>query len=62
MNLVDCYVTKVLSKPKYGTFLEVEWWSVEVEYNSWGTKTSGSLVFPTEAEASKVEEGYHFLA
>lgn len=62
MNLVDCYVTKVLGKPEHGSCLGVEWWTVPIEYISWGTPARRDLWRPSLEEALKVKEGFHFLA
>ena len=58
MRLVDCYVTKVRSKPvlAYG-----KWW-VEVEFIGYGVAGRHSLLFDTKHEGLEVEEGFHFLA
>lgn len=58
MNLVDCYVTKVLGDPfeKYG-----KWW-VKVEFESWGRPGTTELMFSSEAEARAVAEGIEFLS
>lgn len=62
MNLVDCYVTKVLGEPVHRHCYDACWWQVPVEYNSWGTLSKTDLVFKTKEAADKVVEGYHFLA
>lgn len=62
MNLVDCYVTKVLEPPQRGSALGVEWWTVKVEYISWGAPAVIDLWRPSQEEAEKVKEGFHFLA
>lgn len=58
MNLIDCYVTKILGEPyrKFGY-----WWvSVEFEAEGWpGTK---EIMFRTEKAARAAAVGYHFLA
>lgn len=58
MNLVDCFVTKVLTTPyeKYG-----RWW-VGVEYDSWGHISKSEIMLNTEAEANAVDIGHKFLA
>lgn len=58
MNLVDCFVTKILSLPyeMYG-----KWW-VKVEYDCYGSSQKTSLMFNTKEEAEKIETGYKFLA
>lgn len=58
MNLVDCYVTKVVSEPyqEYG-----KWW-VKVEANAYGRPSKSTLMFDTKEEAIKVDVGHHFLA
>lgn len=57
MNLVDCFVTKVLSKPyeHYGM------WCVDVEFDSYGHKSKGTIYGLTKEEADKVDVGYKFL-
>lgn len=64
MNLVDAYVTKVISTQEmdFGNGPLV---SVQVEYNSYGVLSETSLVFfgdDRQENAAKVSEGYHFLA
>lgn len=64
MNLVDAYVTKVLSEPEFiDTYKDegVVWWQVKVEYDSYGRLSETEMTFKTKAEAEKVEVGYHFL-
>lgn len=57
MNLVDCYVTKVLSKPyeRYGM------WCVDVEFDFYGHKSEGTIYDLTKEEADKVDVGYKLL-
>lgn len=66
MNLVDCYVTKVLAGPQWACYDDgvqrVEWWGVLVLYESWGRESESTLTFKTKEEADAVTEGYHFLA
>jgi len=59
MNLVDCYVVELLSKP----FFEESsgCWGVEVSFNSYGTISKSKIFFDTEKEANKVKKGYKFL-
>jgi len=54
MNLVDCFVTKVLSKPyeHYGM------WCVDVEFDFYGHKSEGTIYDLTKEEADKVDVGY----
>ncbi|WP_330508346.1 hypothetical protein V1687_18370 [Pseudomonas putida] len=58
MNLIDCYVTKILGEPyrKFG-----HWW-VDVEYDSWGSKSTTRLMFRTEEAAGAAQVGYKFQA
>lgn len=58
MNLLDCYVTKILSVPyrKFG-----HWW-VDVEYNSEGHLSKSNLMFKTEEAAKAVVIGHVFQA
>lgn len=63
MNLIDCYVTKVLSDPysRYNKFNNTTYWIVDVEYNSYGVISNTELLFNTKEDALKVKIGYHFL-
>jgi hypothetical protein len=56
MNLVDCYVTEVLSQPYERNGL----WCVDVKYNSWGHISRGKVFCVSEEEARKVSVGYKF--
>lgn len=58
MNLIDCYVTKILGEP-YRMF--GHWW-VEVEHDSWGSASKTKLMFRTEEAARAAKVGHHFLA
>lgn len=57
MNLLEAYVTKVLSEPyeNYG-----KWW-VDVEYNCWGSISKSEVMCQTEQEALTVAVGYEFF-
>lgn len=64
MNLVDAYVTKVLSEPKFIDKYKDEgmtWWQVDVEYDCYGRISDQPLTFKTEEEAAAVKVGHHFL-
>lgn len=58
MNLVECYVIKVKSKPfeSYG-----KWW-VEVDYDCYGRVSNTQIMFDTEEEAKDVKKGFKFLS
>ncbi|WP_190295177.1 hypothetical protein [Pseudomonas alloputida] len=58
MNLIDCYVTKILGEPyrKFGA-----WW-VSVEYEAEGHPGTKEIMFRTEAAARAAAVGHHFLA
>ncbi|MCU9528797.1 hypothetical protein [Pseudomonas mosselii] len=58
MNLIDCYVTKILGEPyrKFGA-----WW-VDVEYNAYGKTSKPQLMARTEEGARRFQVGHHFLA
>jgi len=58
MNLIDCYVTKILSEP-YRMF--GHWW-VSAEYESEGRPGKTELMFRTEEAARTAKVGHHFLA
>lgn len=51
MNLVDAFVTKVISGPyeEYG-----KWW-VDVEYISWGVPGKSRLMFGSREQAQEVQ-------
>jgi hypothetical protein len=64
MNLVDAYVTKVLSEPAFNDVYKDEgitWWQVSVEYDSYGWLSETLLTFKTKSEAEAVSVGYKFL-
>jgi hypothetical protein len=56
MNLIDCAVTKILSKP-YRQFGN---WRVDVEYDAWGSTGRSNLMFRTEEGARAVTVGHVF--
>jgi hypothetical protein len=58
MNLIDCYVTKILGAPyrKFGA-----WW-VSVEYEAEGRPGTKHIMFRTEQAAKAATVGHHFLA
>ncbi|WP_017903547.1 hypothetical protein [Pseudomonas asplenii] len=58
MNLIDCYVTSVMTQPykKFG-----HWW-VDVKYESEGRPGESKLMFKTKEAADAVKTGHHFLA
>jgi hypothetical protein len=64
MNLLDAYVTKILSEPNFNSDYArqgVTWWEIMVEYDSYGVKDSRTLSFDTKEKAEAVKVGYHFL-
>lgn len=58
MNLIDCYVTKILGEPyrKFG------YWWLSVGYKSNGRTGKTKLIFRTEEAARAAQVGYHFTA
>lgn len=58
MNLIDFYVTEIVSSPyaQYG-----KWW-VDVKADSWGTISKQTIMFKTLDDAKRLEIGYKFLA
>lgn len=58
MNLIDCYVTKILGEPyrKFG-----HWW-VDVEYRSFGRTNKTQLMFRTQEGAKAARVGQSFVA
>jgi len=67
MNLVDAYVTKILSEPKYiecDSLVDgrkLSWWQVDVEYDCYGRLSERPLTFDTEEKAKAVKVGHKFL-
>jgi len=57
MNLVDCYVTKVLSAPYFKYFH----WFVDVEYDCYGVIDKTFIMLETEEECLNIKIGSHFL-
>lgn len=62
MNLVDCYVTEILSASEFVTMEDVSWWQRKVKYNSYGVIGETVLTFNSKEEADKIKIGHHFLA
>ena len=58
MNLLECTVTEVLSKPfeDYG-----RWW-VKVKYDCYSVPSETQIMFDTKEESKKVEVGFKFMA
>ncbi|WP_143524243.1 hypothetical protein, partial [Pseudomonas sp. 382] len=58
MNLIDCYVTKILGEPyrKFGAC-----W-VDAEYEAYGRISKTQLMSRTEEAARAAKVGHHFLA
>lgn len=56
MNLIDCYVTKILDKPyeKYGKV-----W-LKVEYESWGIISTTTLMLDSLRESDMICVGHCF--
>jgi hypothetical protein len=59
MNLVDCYVTQVLSKPTFEP--KSGCWGVKVKFDSYGRESETTIYLDTKAEASRIKIGYQFL-
>lgn len=62
MNLVDCYVVRVLGRPEHHEMDGAAWWTVPVTYESWGREAHKHLMCQSEREAYAVDKGFHFLA
>lgn len=58
MNVLDFYVTKILSLPYY----EYDRWWVKVKANTHGVESTHTLMFDTEEKAASVNVGYKFVA
>lgn len=58
MNLVDCEVTEILSKP----FPVGNKWFLSVKYVSWGSYSETDLCFETKEIAESIKIGYKFKA
>ena len=57
MNLINCTVTKILSKPYY----KYDKWWVIVEYDCYGRKSEKSLCFKNKEQSEKLKVGTVFL-
>lgn len=57
MNLLDAYVTKIISHKPY--FQYDKWW-VMVEYECWGLNSRTALMFNDEEDAKNVQIGHQF--
>ncbi len=58
MNLIDYYVTEVLSEP---VKVERDWgsyWKVKVKYQDYGEEVTDWIIAPTEEDARKIVVGY----
>jgi hypothetical protein len=58
MNVIDFYVTKILSMP----YCEYDRWWVKVKAESHGVESEHQLMFDTEEKAASVNIGYKFLS
>lgn len=61
MNLVDCFVTKVLDEPLLLNSYGKDFWTIKVEYDCYGSIQNTTLFFKTKKEVEEVKEGYKFL-
>lgn len=62
MNVLEHYVTKVLSEPYEVNYQDRTWFEVMVECSCYGDKREEKLVFRTKEEAEKVNVGYMYMA
>lgn len=58
MNLIDFYVTEIISEPKF----MYNKWFIDVMANSHGVVSKNQLMFDTKEECLKVNIGYKFLS
>ena len=58
MNLLEAYVTKIISNEPIFKF--DKYW-IKVEYECWGLKSTTELMFDTEDKARDIKIGYKFL-
>ena len=56
MNLLDFYVTEILSEPRF----EYNKWWLDVNANCCGLIYKHTLMFASEKEAESVKKGYVF--
>lgn len=66
MNLLENYVTAVVSPPTQDAFTDLEgkehvYWWVKVQAECYGSITESTLTFDTQEEATAVCEGYVFM-
>lgn len=57
MNLLDAYVTEILSKP----YIKYEKWWVDVKATCWGQSFEHRIMADTLEEAKQIKVGYKFL-
>lgn len=51
MNLVDCHITEITSKP----YLKYSMWWVDFKYISWGREAKSEKGYKTKEEAEKLK-------
>ena len=57
MNLVECYVTKIIGEP----YFEYNFWWQKVEYNSYGVIGETSLFHKDKESFKTITVGFMFL-
>lgn len=58
MNLLECTVVEVISKP----YFKFDKWWVNMNYECYGLNSAMIIMFDTEKECEKVKIGYVFLS
>lgn len=57
MNTVDCYVTKIIGEP----YKAYDKWFLNVEYDAYGSISTGSIMAETKEEIDIVKVGHKYL-
>jgi hypothetical protein len=57
MNLIDFYVTEIISEP----YFEYNKWWLDVVAITHGVKSKHQLMFNSKQECDKIEVGYKFV-
>lgn len=56
MNLIDCYVIKIISEPYY----KYNHWWLDVVYDSYGVESFTSIMKKSKEDIDKIKIGYEF--
>lgn len=60
MNVLKAVVVAVNNNPVKHSISGKDYWTIEVEYDCYGSISTRDLYFKTEDEANNIEAGYEF--